>query len=845
MSLETEVFVSTVTPEFGKARGLVSQVLSRLGFKPIVQEIFGTEAGDLREVLRKKIEPCGGLIQLIGLGYGAEPPVETEFGRVSYTQYEYLYARSKGKKTWLVFVGEDGPRDKPIEQLDLPYDPLHPNPQDYQAERRKLQSAYREARQNDGHLYHPITTLEQILLKVEQLRDELDRLREEERTWRAGVSQQLTELTQAQKITQEKIRSHLLESAEQTLNKELAQIAAEKGWQRRQQLEAAVREEHAIRLSRIDDLARSFAEIEGTGQTNDVLTQMSRVLAEEGVDEAIAYIASLRGNILDMVRARRKMAELKNRVELRPLLKSAELLANRNDFVEADKLLQDVLSLEPLWSEALEQLHKLQIDQGMRAISHSTSAAALACFRTAESTARTLLSIATTNPIWQSFLARSICWIGMIQQQQGALESAKLSFESYFKSSKLLTESDPGNAAWQRDLYVSQIKLGDLAVAQGNLPEAQGLFAEALRIAQRLAESDPGNAEWQRDLSVSLNKLGDLAVAQGNLPEAQRLFAESLRIAQRLAESDPGNAAWQRDLSVSLNKLGDLAVAQGNMPEAQQLFAESLRIRQRLAESDPGNAEWQRDLYVSQIKLGDLAVAQGNLPEAQRLFAESLRIAKRLAESDPGNAAWQRDLSVSLEKLGELAVAQGNLPEAQRLFAESLRIRQRLAESDPGNAAWQRDLSVSLNKLGNLAVAQGNLPEAQQLFAESLRIAQRLAESDPGNAAWQHDLSVSLNKLGDLAVAQGNLTEAQRLFGEDLRIAQSLAESDPGNAAWQRDLWVSHWRVADLMEKQKDARAIEHWQQAHDILAGLLARGLHVSPEDLGFLKRLKAKVDS
>jgi hypothetical protein len=47
------------------------------------------------------------------------------------------------------------------------------------------------------------------------------------------------------------------------------------------------------------------------------------------------------------------------------------------------------------------------------------------------------------------------------------------------------------------------------------------------------------------------------------------------------------------------------------------------------------------------------------------------------------------------------------------------------------------------------------------------------------------------------------------------------------------------------MEKQKDARSIEHWRSAHDILAGLLVRGLHVSPQDMRFLQRLKAKVAS
>jgi hypothetical protein len=54
------------------------------------------------------LHPCAtrstpaGLIQIVGQGYGAEPPmVDANYGRVSYTQFEFLYAREKKKKTRL------------------------------------------------------------------------------------------------------------------------------------------------------------------------------------------------------------------------------------------------------------------------------------------------------------------------------------------------------------------------------------------------------------------------------------------------------------------------------------------------------------------------------------------------------------------------------------------------------------------------------------------------------------------------------------------------------------------------------------------------------------------------
>ena len=99
---QPSVFISCVSPEFRQTRSRVAAILTRLGYTPVFQEIFGTEPGDLRQVLRDKIDACEGLIQIVGEGYGAEPPtVDAEYGRVSYTQFEFLYARSRKKKTWL------------------------------------------------------------------------------------------------------------------------------------------------------------------------------------------------------------------------------------------------------------------------------------------------------------------------------------------------------------------------------------------------------------------------------------------------------------------------------------------------------------------------------------------------------------------------------------------------------------------------------------------------------------------------------------------------------------------------------------------------------------------------
>ena len=115
---QPRVFISAVTSELGQTRQLAANALHRLGYAAVWQAVFGTESGDVRQMLRRKIDGCRGLIHLVGRAYGAEPPEpDAEFGRISFTQYELLYARKKGKPTFVFFAEEGCPADRPLEQL--------------------------------------------------------------------------------------------------------------------------------------------------------------------------------------------------------------------------------------------------------------------------------------------------------------------------------------------------------------------------------------------------------------------------------------------------------------------------------------------------------------------------------------------------------------------------------------------------------------------------------------------------------------------------------------------------------------------------------------------------------
>jgi len=201
MSPRPAIFVSAVSCELRSARQLVANTLTFLGYDPDWQEIFGTGEGDLRAMLRRRIDSCKGLVQLVGQCYGAEPPViDDQFGRVSYTQYEALYANSRAKKVWYLFLDESFPAD--------PHEPE-------EAEKRKLQSAYLDRLKAHDHFYYPLSSKEGLETSVLKLRDDLTRIRRGVKNWAVSVAVLLV-LSVALSIWLLESQHHANEQQEQT-----------------------------------------------------------------------------------------------------------------------------------------------------------------------------------------------------------------------------------------------------------------------------------------------------------------------------------------------------------------------------------------------------------------------------------------------------------------------------------------------------------------------------------------------------------------------------------------------------------------------------------------------------
>ena len=829
--MKPRIFISAVTSEFGTSRQLVANVLSRLGYDPVWQDIFGTEPGDLRQVLREQIDDCDGLIQLVGRGYGAEPPtVDAEFGRVSYTQFEFLYARARGKKTWLIFADEGCTRDRPLEQLDLHsgegepmsgtalaagHSPENIDPDSpvasakplrasaIQAERRALQEAWRQRWKQESHLFHGVSSDTDLELRVERLRDEFAEMRRAFRSWQRNVTrnlalvavllaaigggvwwtvfrqpgevrrsvaetvptavaeafqQQSPQLAQAiaeqlAAVKPDEIKVQLRKTIEATYQQEVQAADKLTEWQTRDEAKRDAAAARDKRLAQVDEFLDSITSTIKSGDASPEFLELTRIIQEQGVDPALAYIARQESRLLERAETLAAQRQRDIRRTLAPLLEGVRLHRSKGELAEARTLCDKLLKQDGDWLDVLHEHFWTMIDLGDRATQYETVNVALAHFEAAEVSAKRLVAADAQNPIWQRDLSTSIERIGMTFETLGKSTEALGQYEEMRKIKKRLAANDPSDTIAQRELSVTYSHLGDVFLTLGRTSDALTQFQDELKISRGLAEADPNDAQKHRDLSFSFIRLGDVYLTLGSTDDGLRQYQEAAKIHRVLAEADPNDARKQRDLSVSFERLGDVFLTLGRTDDALTQFQDGLKIRRVLAEADPNNARKQRNLSTSIERIGMTFETLGKSTEALGQYEEMLKIKKRLATNDPSDTIAQRELSVTYMHLGNVFLKLGRTADALTQFQDGLKISRGLAEADPNDAQKQRDLWFSHYQLGKVEVQAGHYAAARERFQAGVAVLDRMLAKKQNAAASQQDKEFLEGRLQFCAVA--------------------------------------------------------------------------------------------
>ena len=714
------IFISAVSKELGTARQLVANTLQFLGYEPVWQDVFGTEQGDLRAMLRQKIDACKGVVQLVGRRYGAEPPAPDEtFGRVSYTQYEALYARERGKKVWYLFLDDV-----------FPGDASEPEP----AELQELQAAYRRRLQANSDLYHPLTSREALEASVLKLRDDLARLRRGVKQWAAAVLVLLVLLTGA---------VFWMTRGQQQEKKEIAT--------QNQQL--------AEQAKKMADQAQQLAILQATlKQAVDQFSDVRSKVIQAQPGQSAAEVQQ------------RTYAELGKQLGVDPKLLAAKLPqfakelqtapnASTLDRANAAYVAKDYPEAERL---ALAAAHEAQtasparIPEAIKALELAGKASearidytdALRRYRdAAQLTDRTRDPLAWAGQQWN---------IAYVLDLQGHAAEAEKTYRGTLEEYRRARGENDADVLSLRSNIAAEL------ADEGRFTEAEAELREVLALRTRLLGPEHADTLATRmNLAIALDGEEKHAAAEAE-------YRAVLGIADRtLGPEDPTTLTVRSNLVAVLNE-------QGKHPEAVQTDREVLAARERVLGPEAP------DTISSRINLaGDLSNG-GQNDEAEQQFRTVLPIAERvLGPEHPHTLIARSSYANVLRRLGRYAEAETEylavLPAEERVFGSehpmTLSARHGYASALNADGKFADAVTAMRPVLEHdvRALGAGN-PETleyattlswYQLFARDF--AGALATVEAGLAADASNLHLETNHAHALAFL-GRAAEAEAVY---------------------------------------------------------------------------------
>jgi TolA-binding protein len=686
MSPHPAIFISAVSCELRSARQLVANTLTFLGYDSDWQEMFGTETGDLRAMLRRRIDSCKGLVQLVGECYGAEPPAaDDQFGRVSYTQYEALYATSRGKKVWYLFLDESFPTDS--------HDPEDPKKQE-------LQRAYRDRLKADAHLYHSLGTKEGLENSVLKLRDDLNRLRRGVKRWATSVAILL--------LVSVGLSLWLLQSQHQ---------ANQQQQQANQRLDAL-----QARLDKLQQGVNSFAEVQ-----NKVSRELPEQKPEQVENRTYEELGKQLG--LDPVALKEQLPRFAEELRKSPTATTYER-ANAayvaKDYNEAERLALTAAeeaqgASPPKNSEAVRAFELA----GWSAKQRIDYADALNRFQDAEK-----LTDRTRDPLeW----ARVQFGIGMVQYDRGQYSEAERLFREVLKerermlgaehADSLETRSQLEDALYYQGKYAEdeeQIRillalkekalglehpdtlktrnnLGALLFAEGKYAEAETEFRGVLKLKEKVLGPE------HRDTLGTRNNLASTLAAQGKYAESEAQFRALVKLYEK---------AFGPEHPYTLDTRGNLAALldkEGKYAEAETEEREVLKLDEKVRGPE------HPDTLDTRANLADTLLHQGRYVEAETEARQVVRLEEKVRGAEHPSTLEVRN------SLADAIAAQGKYTEAETEYRFVLTLREKvLGVEHPDTLETCFNLATCLRNEGKASEAKALAQRAADDARKSL-----------------------------------------------------------------------------------------------------------------------------
>jgi tetratricopeptide (TPR) repeat protein len=724
------IFISAVSRELRSGRQLAANTLTFLGYQPIWQDVFGTETGDLRGMLRQQIDQCKGVLQIVGNCYGAEPPqADPEFGRVSYTQYEALYARKRGKKVWYLFIDET-----------FPVDPCEAEP----AELRALQAAYRQRLQSDAHLFHPLTSREGLEASVLKLRDDLVRLRRGVKRWAAGVAIMLA-LSVGLGVwllyNQRESTKRIVEAQQAVVTMSQEMTKLREGILKYPRVEAEVRQSQ---------------------------TEENPAVVQQKVYDALSKEVGVDSKVLQQ-----KLPDVAINLQRAPdatTYEKANAAYVANNFMEAERLaLQAVDELQKNSSKPSEIVQAYQL-AGFSAQKRIQFKTALEYFRAAEK-----LTDRQGNATQWADVQHAI---GDLLMEQGSYRDA----EEVLRAAAEAREKALG--ADNADTLRSRTRVAYAQYRQGKYNDAVEGFRGIVGLEERMfGPMHPDTLLARNGLAIALDNAGKPGEAEA---EHRRILAIRDKV---LGPEHPDTLRTRNNIALTLDRQGKHAEAaseyqqvidlenkvlgpehpdtlksrssfayaldhEGKYSEAELNLRDVLRLEERVLGPE------HPDTLISRLRLDKVLMSQGKFAEAETDYRALVILEQKvLGPEHPDTLSARSGLANALQ-------AQGKHSDAAAEYRDVIALEERVLGPQHPNTLLNR------NNLANSLMATNAYVDAENMFRELIDLETKALGPDDTLTMRSH------RGLANAFFNQGNYSAAEPEYREVLRIAEKLRGAD-------------------------------------------------------------------
>jgi serine/threonine protein kinase len=315
------------------------------------------------------------------------------------------------------------------------------------------------------------------------------------------------------------------------------------------------------------------------------------------------------------------------------------------------------------------------------------------------------------------------------------------------------------------------------------------------------------------DLRKKLQPVGRLDVLDG----------VGLKALDYYAAQDPGSldADSLGRRARALHMIGSIAEQRGHFDEATRDFQQAADTTSRLLQEHPDDPQRIFDQSQSEYYVGYVQWYRGRLHDAEAPFRRYQEMAQRMNQAKPGNHDWQLEDVFSKTNVGIVLTDLGRADEALPLLSQARTEIAQLARSHPEDSVNEG------NTIGWSVIAYAALgrdEDAIRADNDKIAAALRMPNADKDQDAQflianaRHEIALWQRNLGRVDDALSSVRDA-------LAGMRALNARDPANLANVGELVGGEALLADLLADKGDrAAAREHWQQARQRLATLMAR---------------------